>query len=642
MQKMLSWYRVVASNLTNIHYWQVLTGASRLDRIKIDIKRPEREQHILTSLASAVLPVIVSQPLWALPTSLPDEAASVSPQKFIREVSHSSDAMGSNSVLVCTLMGFISTVAKCLGEDMRLNMPIILLPLLERVSTLGNHSAVQSRAYETIYSVALSSGYTDVFSLLADNFDYIMDSISLRLRRHSKDRTAAPRSLMGVIDVVLKCVVRDEILDPSLVPFVAHVLDCVLNNFDRLNSPSSMTQIQSFDMIFVFQSIVTFMATSIKLQTQSSTQHVSIESEEYYDQKNAADSSIGCQDSDDENLFIQSVGTETPDDDDTESQSKVNGEDVTANKPLRFGKETASIIEISKRCTYLICHPDLRMQVLCINTLSAGFQSLGRIGAYNRNLEGESASNPLLPAIAEYWPSIFSRLKETSSKLHSKKLMSRSELSIRHMMAADQVKSPSDASLIVMLAKLLGVASDLCTISDGFFAGRFENDVYPVLATILGDEIPTEMNKSSRLATLNKHSIIDSILECLECVYKSSCKDALAGLISSCGTIILPLLAHRSHTGDKVVNVLKAMIKVDCDILWRQIYKLSGEPLDQLEDSKKEAFNKDSVVSKVGVQSMSVSTTIMARRAKLLLEFMKELREQKIQSDVSVTHKLDT
>ena len=612
-----------------------MAGVSRLDRFETDSGSSGRDQRILISLASAVLPVIVSQPLWTLPTSLPDESPTVRPEKSMCEISYSSDAMDSNSVLMCALMEFINTFAKCLREDMRLNMPTILLPLLERVSTLGNHSAVQARAYETIYNVALSSGYTDTISLLKDNFDHIMDTISLRLRRHSKDRTDAPRSLMGVIDVLLRCVVHGEILDPDHVPFIAHLLDCVLHHFDRLNSANNKAQIQSFDTIFVFQSIVTFMATSINFQIQSSNQCIQIEPERENCEEKRLHSTLdgtSCKNSEGENPFsIESIRNEAADDD-IESQSNMIEEGGANNKAKRFGKEISSINEILKRCTYLICHPDLRMQVLCINTMSAGFQSLGRIGAYSRALEGESASNPLLPAIAEYWPSIFARLKETSSKLHSKKLMSRSELSIRHMMATDQDKSPSDVVLIVLLSKLLGVASDLCTLSDGFFAGRFENDVYPILATILGDQIPSEMNKTSRLETHTKQSPLNPILQCLECVFKSSCKDALAGLISSCGTIILPLLAHRCHIGDKVVGVLKAMIQVDCDILWQQIQKLSGESVNQLEDPKKELCNKTCqiVSNKPGVQSKNVCSTIMVRRAKVLLEFMKQLREQKL------------
>jgi hypothetical protein len=303
-----------------------------------------------------------------------------------------------------------------------------------------------------------------------------------------------------------------------------------------------------------------------------------------------------------------------------------------------FANEIATINGIAKRCSYLLCHQDLRMQVLCIDTLLSGFRSLGKVGAYCRSKQGESASNPLLPSIAEHWPSVLARLKETSSKLRSKKMLSLAELSIRHMMAADQEKSPTDVSLIVLLSKLLEIVTELCVISDGFFAGRFQNDVYPILAKIMGDTIPSEMDHARTNSSLRpslstkRRSALNTVLTCLKVVYRSSCKEALAGLIPSCGTILLPLLAHEGDIGEDVVDVLKAMIAVDSDVLCRQLNNLSGnknprQPLDHVHSGSHRQENCTTVTTNSPLLKFSMaSSAIMAKRASLLLEFIEQLR----------------
>jgi hypothetical protein len=592
-------------------------------RAKTDDKRYASEHRVLLSLTSAVLPIIVSHPLWTLPTSLPDTLSVVTTD--ISDKTYSAGSVRHNAVFVCILMFFVRRCSNCLGKDMRRNMPIILLPLLERASSIGNHSIVQTCAIETIFDVALSSGYQDISSLLKENFDYIMDQTSLQIRRHSKEHTPIPQSLIGVIDVVLRYIARDKLVDQSHVPIVGHILSCMLNHFDRLSN-HNMSQLKSFDTVCAFRSINAFMDSSIDSQTKLNYKVLPEESE-FNDPVRFELKSVPIRYKDDqETSSVMSNSSDTVDsDEELQPYTKNNDEPTCADATSIFVEEIAAINGISKRCIYLICHPDLRIQVICIETLLSGFQSLGKIGAHAKSLHGESASNPLLPAIAECWPSILARLRETSSKLHSKKLLSRAQLSIRYMMAADQEKSPSDASLIVLLSKLLSIVSELCIISDGFFASRFEFDVYPVMASILGDSIPAELdrvgNKNSQHSLLlTRQCPLDPVLECLLCAYQSSCKDGLARIVSSCGTILLPLLAHKGDLGHKVVAVLKAMLLVNCDVLRGPIHNLSGKPSDDCNAN----FSCKAVTNQT-IQPKAVCTTLMAQRAQNLIEFIEQL-----------------
>ena len=625
-----------------IYYEQVLIHLSLLKVLSgicslpyKNKKRTSHEYRTFTTLAAAILPIVVSHPLWTLPTKLQHDSY-ITIKKGNNGNIHAveSTTIRSNAILVCALMRFICIYAKCLGEDMRVNMPTILLPLLQRASSIGNHSTVQASSFESISCIALSSGYCDIFSLLKDNFDYIMDHISLELRRHSKQRTPASRSLMGVIDVVLRYSVCDDHFDHGRVQIVGHILKCILHYFDRLNNLHT-SEIQALDTMCVFRSINAFMDSSIDARIKVKDGVLSMVIEEHWKARlDILDVNLASCDntSDNENTFIQSDDSNVHSE---ENEIEVNTKEIN-NVATDFVEEIESINGILKRGTYIICHPDMRVVVLGLETLLCGFRSLGKISAYCKSVEGEAASNPLLPSIAEHWPSILARLKETSAGLHSKKMLSLSELSIRHMMAADQTPDPSDTSLVVLLSKLLNIVSELCTVSDGFFAGRFERDVYPLLALILGDVIPVEIDrvvKNSEKDSYHRekrYSALDPILKCIKSVYKSSCKRALAGLIFSCGTILLPLLAHTGNTGDEVMSVLKAMLEVDCDALWRPIYKLSGEafphnPLFDDEDREDKTTHY-----KYAMQLKAGYSTIMAQRAKRLLQFIEQLSDQEI------------
>lgn len=625
---------------------QILAGMYARDNDNKNTKRSKSEQRMLTSLTSSVLPVIVSHPLWTLPTSLQDETRIILSKPSNSEVpKYSTETMRCNAVLLCTLMGFISQASYSLGEDMRSNLPIILLPLLERASGIGNHPSVQTCAFEAISDIALSAGYSDIFSLLTSNFDYIMDHISLQLKKHSKERTPVSRSLMGVVDVVLRSVIRNRNDDGSNVAIVGHTLQCLLSYSDRVNDPT-VSRIQTFDTICVLRSINEFMESSIDAQIKCNHDLVPLKSEDDgYDWLKKLDIELerNSEEYYDGDFYENTFNDDDVADVDEEPPPLATGcgshDDVL---DTTFVKEIASINEVLKRCSYLLCHPNLHMQVLCSVTLLSGFKSLGKIGAYRKSLRGESASNPLLPAIAEYWPSIVARLRSTSSDLHSKKMMSRSDLSIRQIMATDQDESRSETSLIVLLSKLLEIVSELCSISDGFFAGRFECDVYPILAKLLGDCIPEEMQMMTRDRSQSssfgerRHSALSPILKCLKSVFQTSCRSALAGLISSCGTILLPLLSCKGQVGDDAMDVLKTMLTVDCDILWRPIHRLSGEPfpfnpMRHLDKSMDQPNDDCTVVcKKSALQFKAESCAIMSERAKELLLFIDKLPEQYI------------
>lgn len=378
---------------------------------------------ILSSLASSVLPVIVSGPLWTLTTSLDGRMTDTytkSPSLFhshsiVRRagdsglcsnglgVSPSATIMNGNAGVICSLMGFICGFSKALGNDMRVHLAIILFPLLERASPVGNHSYVQRAAIKSLEQISISTGFSDIFSLISHNFDYLLDLISLRLRKHAKERIPIARSLVGVVEVILQSVALCEKVNTGLeidedadiplaftsshVAMVGHMLNCLLSASYWQNDDKA----SSLDMVRVFRSINAFMDSSIAIQISSSIAPRFKVLEEGEDNKEdwlrrldfALDMrSAGFTEggSDEEEPFIE------------ESPNDVNdGEPACdgANAPndeedASFAHEIGAINCILSRCCYLLCNADLQIQVMCCDTILSGFQSLGKVGAFRK------------------------------------------------------------------------------------------------------------------------------------------------------------------------------------------------------------------------------------------------------------------
>jgi hypothetical protein len=633
-----------------VYCTELLEGLLKLDEYGDKdraTKDAKRTAHVLSSLAASVFPIIVSDPLWTLSTTLDghvsEKKAQTKPNGLqvamvdsirgdgICEAS-SITVMNANAILLCALMGFVCQFARVLDEDIKLHLPIILLPLLERASGIGNHSYVQNFAVASLGVISNSAACNDMYSFIATNFDYLLDAVSLRVRKHAKERSTMPRCMMGVIDVVLRSAIRHgSITSSARLSMVDHMLTCLLNYFDR-QYDVSMSQQNYLDTVCVFRSIISFVDESIIEQTGNITPFMALESD-------VQEASDWLQRLDDELQMGPTGNSEDSDEDPInepnteEDESKPtddNDEHIAENKSIKHMKEIHTVNAVLARCSYLVCSENLKIQVMGCETILAGFSCLWKIGDFRTSQQGESASNPLLPAIAELWPTIIRRLRAASSAHISSRRRSRHHLPIRHAMAKDQDQSKSQTSLEALISKCLEITSQLCTLSDGFFSNRFENDVYPILARLLeSDErgnILLEDGRHSHYA--KRHALLLSVLVCLKHTFESSCGRDLAGLIPSCGSMIFPMLSD-DHVGDAAVETIKAMLKVDSDALWRGLHKLSGRsfprnPLRVVPPCSTELVSPGG--SKLGFDKDVCETT--KQNAERLLDFIDTLSEQ--------------
>ena len=603
--------------------------------------------HVFSSLASAVLPVIVSEPLWTLQTTSGNRRGSTG----LDEQAHSATIMNHNAILVSLLMGVIHQFIHIIGgENIQLLLPTILFPLLERSSPIGNHSFVQSAAVGLLQDITASIGYNDISSLLASNFDYLIDAISLRMTKNSREmQVPMERSLVGVVDVILQSIVYHgspdkvedgEPLTAGHVSMVKNLLNCLLNHFDRQQHTADI--LSTFDMAKVFLSMNTFMDSAIDSYIQRNScidpthktsdneeeetddcfqrldAELNVDSAAYYAEEEdaGADNGMFSEQEDIDNAADDAPPVDT----DTDDQEETD-----------FLQEISSFNSILSRCCYLLCYDDLRIQVVCCETILSGFQSLGKIGLFRRQSKGEAANNPLLPAIGEFWPSIKARLQSASRSLVSVNTLSRSDLSLRHTMATDQDQGPSRTGLEVLISKLLLIISELCTSSDGFFTDRYQNDVYPIITKLTHDILPRDINSMGALSKQKQTNLILPILSSFKSTFESSCRYGLASLIPSAGTMLFPLLSREDEIGDEAINTLKIMLNVDSDSLWRGLHTLSRRPFPVNPIS-----GRQQAISISGTPTLTVSKKrdcdlILAQKACELLDYIEHLPEQEIQ-----------
>lgn len=129
--------------------------------------------------------------------------------------SRSIEQLNSNIVLICLLLDSIEQCSLMLRSDFQIHLINVLYPLLEKV---GSENARVSRyALHCLHSVAKSADSGSVSVLLQNNADYLVNSISLKLR-HIQRYPEAPTVLQVALhhgNITMLPLVSDLILEVS-------------------------------------------------------------------------------------------------------------------------------------------------------------------------------------------------------------------------------------------------------------------------------------------------------------------------------------------------------------------------------------------------------------------------------------------
>lgn len=171
----------------------------------------KRRSKVTTALARSILPIIFSDPLWHLPTSL--ELAKVAnqgrtdkdildiyfrktrryPETLSNEVIQrggnataftipklSVSALNGNSTLTAHLMELVGTISFILQRGFDIFLPTILYPLLQKTSDI-NGDYVQQTTFAVLSRISTDLGYSSTRAMLSFSCNLLMETITCEL-----------------------------------------------------------------------------------------------------------------------------------------------------------------------------------------------------------------------------------------------------------------------------------------------------------------------------------------------------------------------------------------------------------------------------------------------------------------------------
>ncbi|XP_014675715.1 PREDICTED: TELO2-interacting protein 1 homolog [Priapulus caudatus] len=209
---------------------QALVGELEVEKCSVGSEDRSR----LCALIRSLVEEFVQNEHWHLPTSIytrrvcdeqhaSDRLMLLKNHPLVAGDDTSLKDVNSNILFVCLLLEALQAFSQVLEEDFRVLLMTCLYPVMEKV---GDDTALVSQtAYLTLVEVASNCGYSSVGSLIHSNTDYLVNSISLRLR-HLWLNPRAPL----VLQVML------QYGDASILPLVEHTVKEIFSNLDVYHS----------------------------------------------------------------------------------------------------------------------------------------------------------------------------------------------------------------------------------------------------------------------------------------------------------------------------------------------------------------------------------------------------------------------
>ncbi|KAK6177026.1 hypothetical protein SNE40_015216 [Patella caerulea] len=135
--------------------------------------------------------------------------------------------MNHNIMKICLLIEGVGIFAKVLGADFRCLLMDVVYPLLEKLGQ--DNTYISHTAYYTLTEVSTACHYSSIDELIRKNSDYLVNTISLKLRRFHHDNHA-PLVLQVMIEYS-----SVELL-PLIHDTVQEILETLDNNYEDKSS----------------------------------------------------------------------------------------------------------------------------------------------------------------------------------------------------------------------------------------------------------------------------------------------------------------------------------------------------------------------------------------------------------------------
>jgi len=674
-----------------------------------DARLDKRGKKYILKLTSSILPVMTSAPLWNLPTSMSDVADNESQFNNKRCIenyesstttnrpAHKNDktffsdcnfefghrnawseisarALNGNALVICSLIEMIGSLANLLGQNMESFLPTILYPLIEKSNHFGHHY-IQKSAKTALKTVAHCTGTTSVYTLVVQNFDYLLEVMSSSM--HSLNAGAslngqwmALPSLPGIVEMLLKSVVKEasaahnqtkklnvpvgSCFGSKYVSMLGDLVYKIMKAFTEMPSRES----GNIDLLRVFRAVLEYLQLSLD-DYEEESDNESVDGENIvgdpwldvlfeFAQENE-DLFIANSNKQDYKYttggFPQHHGFKEIDvtDREVEGTDGLESTDSYPKSKVRlFVEETQIAKLILSRCSFLLCSPDLMVQAAACETLVSGFGYLAAIQKYLMitPASNESTGNPLLSSIGEFWPSIMDRFRSAANSFLGAQRFSQAWSPMQKLVYSNNDSNSGDE---IYLARLLSLMSSLCTFSGDFLVGRIENDVWPVVARLFkrtmefysGEttkKVPREKPGNvlmhctpfiTNTRMEDKKIALHSILDFLHNIFSNkNCGASLSHLIPVAGSMLLPLIANGDSIGASAFLALKSMLTVDSDWILRALFVLIGT----------EISNKPLIVPSLDMTLVETSEfdDSLSKKAKEILKYIEDLPEQVI------------
>lgn len=622
---------------------RLVDGAFRMsENDSTNIKR----KRLLSKLSTSVLPVLTSTPLWDLPT------ATLKATAYTNDAGSKAIAVAlrGNIAMSCSLLQMVASLFHLLSKDGREIIPLALYPLLEKIG-FRQAFQVHDTAVFTLHTAASTCEYFDVNEMLQDNMETVLGATMGRLRL-AQTSLATGIEQDTVLQVVASttallriasCSRREKVESPempcrngySILSFMEELVLRLLQFFDRASS------LLRFDESATLVFVDLFEAALLQLNAWYGTNmDVSGNGEDVIDS--------GCETWMNALKPFEKIEKFLP----NENGIHLPSEETLARAPLLKDKlpdvplqafvsikDTDFASSILSRCAYLLAHPCLAVQIRSCTIVSKGFSFLGWVSRHASYSEEEpnGARTAILRQIASLWPVVAARLKVTSADLNNRSSNASSLL----LVSKTESVNSSDHKLgekRIFLSELLELTATMTVSTDDFMASRFRENAWPCIVSVLEKLIKLPPESSSRrsigkqiecqahLIPLpeSERILIKAALGCLSRVFgHGPNRSVLIDLGQSCATIVFPLL--ESYDPDFVeltVDVVKVLLRIDCDTIWRSLWDMTGRPIPDCPLNR----NKRSLAV---AQNLETATPL-AVKASELLDYIESLPEQSL------------
>jgi hypothetical protein len=637
-------------------------------------KREQKRSRILSDLASSILPIVISSPLYDLPTYPSHQGAEVVNEKGTtsqvgslvaldkaRDHGVLSAALRGNASVSFYLLGVTGTMFDLLGRTGHSFLPLVLYPVLKNIGS-RNILLNQDMAFHVLESLVTSCEYENMTDLLTDNMDNLMGTLMGRIRLsggRALGKTESDDETITVVSTVTAMLriaagsngntqVCERSFSPSMLSYMEELVTALIARFDHQAAKSANQRDTVTTFVQLFDSALTHMDCwyeYIEAKTPVNSSTVSESSKEAW---------LALLDPfriDKEKGLSPEEGFELYRDQHVEEKGPAIGFQLVSASEIEFVKRIIS------RCCFLLSHPSLTSQIQSCAALIRGFRFLGAVarGACPDVDEPNGPSTAILRQVSVSWPAISARLKASSSNVRVSRGTSLLVLQPSSQRYATSLPN-NIGEQRVFLSKLFELVEVMTVCADDFMASRFRQDVWPCIVQVLGTfatsrqgllstepqsfQLPVAVFRPvNQKRVVHAHKLSASelglaleIIQCLARVFGHRPSGlVLAGLIPSAASMLFPFL--ESSDDDDTYKTLEAicmtalrnMILIDCDALWRPLLDLSGRRLPPC------PLGVLAATESVKEQGLGRSPdSVLAKKANELIGFIEALSEQNL------------